>query len=136
MGKFKEVNQHNALVSTGHVFYYLSDAQAYCKAHGIAESNIEYNAGEESEKRIKQVALWQSAALEEMLEDIKARYNKTLTRYKGRIKEVKTCHPLDREYIASRIEQDQGELIGLESAEVAIRKRKAELERIHYRKAN
>ena len=134
--EFKEVSQHNALVTTGHIFYTLSDARAYCKAHKLDESHIQYNAGEESEKRIKKIALWQSAVLEEMLEEISVQYNKTLDRYKREINFLKTCHPLDKDYIQIQIERYQGQLFGLEKAEISIRKRKAELERIYYRRVN
>ena len=91
------------------VFASLFNAETFCSEHGIVvNSTIEYEENTELKEKVQEIAKYQKAILQEVLD----RLNKCCTVLRNETEKLSTslehCHPLDRGFLEDRLTQTIG----------------------------
>ena len=103
--KFKKKNIPYAKVGR-RVFISLYNAEAFCSEHGLdVNLAIEYGENPELKKEVEEIAKYQKAVLQEVLERLEkkcATLRDEAIRFRNALD---TCHPLDHGYVESRLHE-------------------------------
>ena len=91
------------------VFASLFNAETFCSEHGIdVNSTIEYEENTELKEKVQEIAKYQKAILQEVLD----RLDKCCTVLHNETEKLSTslehCHPLDRGFLEDRLAQTIG----------------------------
>lgn len=91
------------------VFASLFNAETFCSEHGIdVNSTIEYEENTELKEKVQEIAKYQKAILQEVLD----RLDKCCTVLRNETEKLSTslehCHPLDRGFLEDRLTQTIG----------------------------
>lgn len=133
--KFKNKNIPYAKVGR-RVFNSLFDAETFCTEHGLdVNSAIEYRDDPELKKEVEEIAKYQKAVLQEVLERLEkkcATLRDEAIRFRNALD---TCLPLDHGYVESRLHEAIAKHTGTMEAREIVAGLKNNLERLtgwHY----